>query len=248
MRLKRIVAAMLSLTMVCGAGTVVTDPPAFNVSTAYAEDENPFSGFDEGIFLCEEYSDHIRVKCITCNDSEIVIPEEIHGLPVTEVGTFMKTGYISSGNVEMVTSVVIPDTVTRIGDHAFDSWTSLESVKMSKNIKYIGQDAFYRTAISEIELPEGLETVEMAAFSHCENLKSVEIPDTVTEMGEYAFCYCSSLEKAVINGTSVVPYMFSHCTSLETATIGDNVTSIGECAFQYCEKLKDITIGSSVEK
>ena len=102
MRLKRIVAAMLSLTMVCGAGTVVTDHPAFNVSTAYAEDENPFSGFDEGIFRCEEYSDHIRVKCITCKDSEIVIPEEIHGLPVTEVGTFMKTSYISSGNVEMV--------------------------------------------------------------------------------------------------------------------------------------------------
>ena len=199
MRLKRIVAAMLSLTMVCGAGTVVTDHSAFNVSTAYAEDENPFSGFDEGIFLCEEYSDHIRVKCITCNDSEIVIPEEIHGLPVTEVGTFMKTGHISSGNVEMVTSVVIPDTVTRIGDHAFDSWTSLESVKMSKNIKYIGQDAFYRTAISEIELPEGLEEIGGYAFDgaplklvtspHKAKLGdgSCNLPSTVRTIGIGAF-------------------------------------------------------------
>ncbi len=185
---------------------------------------------------------------ITCTETDIVIPEEIHGLPVTEVGTFTKGSYTVSGDEKMVKSVVIPDTVTRIGDHAFDSWTSLESVKMSKNIKYIGQDAFYRTAISEIELPEGLETVEMAAFSHCENLKSVEIPDTVTEMGEYAFCYCSSMENAVINGQSVSPYMFAHCENLETVSIGDDVTSIGEFAFQNCEKLKDITIGSSVEK
>lgn len=65
--------------------------------------------------------------------------------------------------------------------------TSLMNMELATNVYEIGSFAFARSTIQNITLPEGLETIEYAAFYYCENLEDITIPDTVTYVGSKAF-------------------------------------------------------------
>lgn len=78
-----------------------------------------------------------------------------------------------------VTSIVIPDTVTRIRPSCFESCTSLTSVEIPNSVKYISQ----------------------SAFSHCTSLTTVTIPQSVISIGNYAFYYCTGLQSITCLGT-----------------------------------------------
>ena len=72
-----------------------------------------------------------------------------------------------------LTSVVIPDTVTSIGDYAFRNCNSLTSVVLSKSLLSIGQLAFEYCGISSITIPSTVQNIDFAAFYGCGNLSSV---------------------------------------------------------------------------
>ena len=88
----------------------------------------------------------------------------------------------------------------------------------------IGENAFQRTKIISVTLPEGLTSIGNYAFSRCTSLTSITIPASVTSIGEGAF---------------------SQCTSLTSITIPAGVTSIGNYAFNYCTGLTDITVAAN---
>ena len=118
------------------------------------------------------------------------------------------------------TSYTIPDSVTRIGDSAFEYCTRLTSVTIGKSVTSIGYNA----------------------FSDCTNLTSVTIPDSVTSIGEYAFSNCTSLTSVTIGNSVKYIYVgaFYICTSLTSVTIPDSITSIGDWAFGVCYELEDV--------
>ena len=117
-------------------------------------------------------------------------------------------------------SYTIPDSVTSIGDSAFDDCASLTSVTIGDSVTSIGYFAFFS----------------------CDNLTSVTIPDSVTSICSYAFDDCASLTSVTIpdSVTSIGNCAFSHCSSLTSVTIGDSVTSIGYDAFYECASLTDV--------
>ena len=121
-----------------------------------------------------------------------------------------------------LTSVTIPDSVTRISGGAFAHCTSLTSVTIPDSVTYIGD----------------------YAFSHCTSLTSVTIPDSVTYIGDYAFWECTSLTSVTIpdSVTSIGDGAFEGCTSLTSVTIPDSVTSIGGGAFEGCTSLTGIWV------
>ncbi len=126
-------------------------------------------------------------------------------------------------NGELVTDLVIPDSVTSIGDYAFRGCTGLTNITIPDSVTSIGADA----------------------FSSCTGLTSVTIPDSVTSIGNYAFAYCTGLKSVTIGNsvTSIGNYAFSNCTGLTSVTIPNSVTSIGSSAFSGCTGLKGVYIG-----
>ncbi|MCM1058238.1 MAG: leucine-rich repeat domain-containing protein [Firmicutes bacterium] len=99
--------------------------------------------------------------------------------------------------------LVLPDTLTRIGNGAFAFCESLISVDLSKTqITSIGTETFREcTSLTSIDLPDSLESIESYTFSTCKALTRIDLPDTVTSIGSYAFEDCESLTSINYAGT-----------------------------------------------
>ena len=112
-----------------------------------------------------------------------------------------------------LTSLEIPEGVTRVCASAFYGCISLTSVKIPSSMTSIGPEA----------------------FAGCDGLTSVDIPSSVVSIGERAFYGCWGLESVMISDgvKSIGEGAFSWCWGLSEATIPPSVTSIGEGAFDW---------------
>ncbi len=120
-------------------------------------------------------------------------------------------------NGSPVTDLIIPDSVTSIGNYAFDGCSSLTSVTIPNSVTSIGNYAFEGcSGLTSITIGSGVTSIGNFAFKNCSSLTSVTIPNSVTSIGHYAFYNCSSM-------TSI--------------TIGNGVISIGDYAFDGCSSL-----------
>ncbi len=105
-------------------------------------------------------------------DFEIVIPASYKGLPVMEIGDrAFESCYLME--------VIIPDSVTSIGD-----------------------GVFYQLAyLTEVVIPDSVISIEYYAFSSCDCLTEIIIPDSVTSIGNSAFEHCWRLTSITFKGT-----------------------------------------------
>ena len=148
-----------------------------------------------------------------------------------------------------LSSVVIPNSVTSIGKGTFWNCTFLSSIVIPNSVTSIEKQAFDGcTSLSSIVIPDSVTNIGERAFSSCTSLSSIVIPDSVTDIGESAFSSCTSLSGIVIpNSVKSIGYrMFSSCTSLSSIVIPNSVTSIGDSAFWDCTSLFSIIIPDSV--
>ena len=148
-----------------------------------------------------------------------------------------------------LTSLVIPDSVTNIGDYAFSGCSSLSSVVIPDRVTSIGDCAFENCfSLTGIVIPDSVTGIGKFAFDGCSSLSSVVIPDSVSCIGSGAFKNCSSLSSLVIPDcvTSIGNYAFAYCKSLTDIVIPNSVTSIGDNAFRHCSSLSSVVIPESV--
>ena len=126
-----------------------------------------------------------------------------------------------------ITTVVIEDGVTSIGEWAFYSCHSIESIELPDTLTNIGFRAFaYCHSLTEIQIPNGVTTIGDYAFSACTSLSLVEIPNTVTTIGKYAFTRCESLTEITFPAsvTSIGGYLFYKAGIQEVTFKGDAPT------------------------
>ena len=148
-----------------------------------------------------------------------------------------------------LTSLTIPNSVTSIGDRAFSSCRSLTSLMIPDSVTSIGDCAFsWCERLTSLTIPSSVTSIGDHTFWKCSSLTTLTIPNSVTFIGDSAFESCSSLTSLTIpNSVNSIGYRaFSDCSSLTVLTIPDSVTSIGASAFEVCSSLTSLTIPDSV--
>ena len=153
----------------------------------------------------------------------------------------------SDENTE-ITDLVIPNSVTSIGDFAFNGCSRLTSVTIPNSVTSIGNSAFNGcSGLTSVTIPNSVTTIGSNAFRECSGLTSVTIPNSVTSIGDHAFYFCSGLTSITIPNsvTSIGDYAFSGCSGLTSIEIPNSVTSIGGSAFSSCSGLTSVTINSN---
>jgi hypothetical protein len=143
-----------------------------------------------------------------------------------------------------LTTITIPNSVTSIGAYAFNGCTGLTSVTIPNSVTSIGSYAFLGcTGLTTLTIPNGVTTIGQKTFQNCTSLTSFTFATTssVTSIGEYAFKGCSNLTSITIPNslTSIASYAFGGF-GLTSITIPNTVTSIGSYAFFNCTSLATV--------
>ena len=204
-------------------------------------------------------SDAGAVSIYSCSQSvtEVVIPAEIDGKPVLTIESN------AFKHCDSLTSVTIPDGVTKIGSSAFYDCDALESVTIPASVAIVGDHAFYLCPSLKSVYIESIESwMEISFLNSLANplynkadlylngelVTDLIIPDGVKSVNYDAFSGCNSISSVTIpdSVTSIGSYAFYTCDSLESVTIGNGVTSIGILAFSHCKSLESVTLGRSV--
>ncbi len=177
------------------------------------------------------------------------------------------TKNISSGafsDCTKITTIEIPNSVTRIGDGAF-SRCGLTNVSIPDSVTSIGDCAFYRCgSLTSVTIPVGITSIGNEAFWYCSSLTSITIPNSVKSIDAGAFCNCSSLTNVYYLGSMAewCSIEFADCNSNPLFSGGaeiyvagekicelivpDGTMSIGNFAFNGCINLTSVTIPDSV--
>lgn len=176
---------------------------------------------------------------------DIVIPSTVtynaNNYTVTTIDSYAfnstKNGYINS--------VVIPNTVSYIGESAFAWQYYLKFINIPEGITSIEKNAFCGLGISNIILPSTLTYIGEMAFSRCRNLQSIIIPDNVSTIDQFAFDGCENLSIVQLpNNLHYIKQYAFNFTGLQQVYIPENVWILEDRAFAQAQ-LKKVTIASS---
>ena len=99
-----------------------------------------------------------------------------------------------------LTSVVIPENITRLEWGSFSHCSMLSNVELSENLILVGGFGFCSN-LTNIVIPEGPTEISSGAFQNCTSLTNVTIPKSVTKIGSGAFYYLPALINITYNGT-----------------------------------------------
>lgn len=107
--------------------------------------------------------------------------------------------------------------LTRISESAFEDCENLKSIVIPQSVTKIEQHAFSRSGLTAITIPKSVGTIELDAFYDCKNLKSVEISNGVHTIENYAFKNCSGLTSITLpSSLSTIGYQAFDGVDLST--------------------------------
>ncbi len=213
------------------------------------------------------------VSGYTGSATEIVIPNQYNGLPVTSIST---RGSFSPSPFSKCTHITLPNSLISICDYAFQSCSSLTSIIIPEGVTSIGSHAFSNcSSLISVDIPKSVTSIGSQAFNYCSSLTSIVIPDSVTSLGNFIFNGCNALQyniydnakylgnennpylvlmetihKDITNFTIhkdtqlIGPYAINGCANLTNIVLGGGIISIGPYAFSGCSNLTSITVAS----
>lgn len=160
----------------------------------------------------------------TTDTTDIVIPNTYRNKPVKEISPNAFSG-------TDITSVTIPESITKIGNSAFSSCQSLQIVN------YNAKDC------------EGFIENEIYPFWGSGNNLTVNIGNNVVKIPNYMFAdsYVKTLNATGTALKTIGDNAFRYCSKLTEVNLSNDITSIGENAFHNCERLTTVTIPNNIE-
>ncbi len=195
---------------------------------------------------------------LTADDTDINIPPKI---TVTNKDTNASTDYnvTAIGNAaffsnQTINTVKINDGVTDIGDDAF-AYTKVTDVDLSNNktLQNIGKQAFSSDQIKQVQLPDSVETIGDSAFSYNNALTSVTLPANLQSIGYQAFAGNTKLSSVdfskATNLQNIGEEAFATDAALTSVDLSQNnqLTTISKGAFIYDNGLTSVTLPDGLE-
>lgn len=199
------------------------------------------------------------------NETDMVIPGEYNGKPVTRIGE--KAFYRN----EILTNIKIPNSVTVIESSAFENCSKLTTAPLPRRLQYIGGSAFEECrSLKAVVMPNSVTYVGSRAFKDCWwmttlklsasltriepntfyelNITEIVIPPSVMFIGDSAFRGCHKITHLEIPNsvTEIGGSAFSGCSALTKITLPNNITGIPSSLFFGCKALTEIKIPDSV--
>ena len=117
------------------------------------------------------------------NATEVTIPSTIQGLPVQEIGDAAFAGWASHSPNTTLTTINLPDSITKIGAEAFQYCIALTTVTMPISLTSIGEGAFMEcTALTTVTFPASIGSIGAGAFYGCTALTTITIPASVARI------------------------------------------------------------------
>ena len=189
---------------------------------------------DNSAFTYVNHGDSIEITGFDNSVSDVVIPSEIEGLPVTTIST--GAFYLSA-----ITSIEVPDTVTSIGEMAFLGCTSLKTVKLSTGVAKIEKNAFGScSALQEVQVAK-----DNPNFSSLDGVLYSKAQDTLVIYPAAKTDAAYTIPGGV---TSVAMYAFSENPYLETIAIPNSLIKVGDSAFFNCKNLRSVSYNGTEEE
>lgn len=219
--------------------------------TSYLSSFSGLSGLKKVILNCNnvpgnetmQYSWYL-LDTKTANGLEFVIGKDVE--VATYFNLFEHHGSVNEFNT--VSTVTFEDGCkVRELDGTFRGFYNLTSVVLPESVKKVGKSTFEQCqSLESIDLSGVTELDTENLFTNCYSLKSVILPDNLTKIGPYMFSNCKSLVSLTIpqSVTVIGENAFSQC-AIETIVLPQNLTEIGTKAF-YISSLKEIFIPKSV--
>ena len=186
-------------------------------------------------------------------DTSIIIPDSIIIPGTHEVLPIRKINASAFAGCTNLSSIVIPDSITDIGNSAFADCTNLSSIVVPDSVTEIGDSAFSGcTNLSSITLSDSITSIGKHMFAKCKALTKITVPSKVKTIHWNAFDECSALAEVTLpDGIATIEGRAFHgCSQLRYIKIPNSVTEIGYYAFYGCKNLESIELpfaGNSAE-
>ncbi len=148
------------------------------------------------------------------NKIDFLLMDSKNGIP----DYYFQKEYGSSNETFPITQVLLPNTITELGEFAFDNQRTLSSITIPLNLTTIGSAAFMHTGLLDITIPDSVTNIDSSLFYNCYNLSAVTIGSGLTTISLQMFRNCTSLGEISIpsNVITIDNYAFSGDTSLQT--------------------------------
>lgn len=194
----------------------------------------------------------IRLLKYLGNETDLIVPATLQGLPVLEIGEYCFNSKLNS--------IKIPEGVLSINRNAFRYSVSINEITLPLSLTHIGNNAFNGTSLRRVFIGEnniGIQSSRLMniadyAFYNCTLLNAFTVPSACATIGNFAFS--SDLSKGRMTITNIEflgvamnyigKYAFAN-TNITTITLPDRLTTIGEGAFRNCNYLHSVFINDS---
>ena len=179
---------------------------------------------------------------------QLVIPGELEGYPVVEIGA-----YAVNENINITGDLVIPDSVKKIGNNAFENCTRLNgALTLPDELESIGEYAFSNCNFTgTLKIPSGITVLNNFVFHGCDFEGQLVLPEETTYIGDSAFSDCRNL-----TGDLVIPetvdfidgFAFMNCESIESVVIPASAGIVRARTFENCYRMKKAVVPKEITK
>lgn len=190
--------------------------------------------------------------CIPNGHIDITLPNEIIGMPVTEIGNDVFKDCTG------INSIITPDSIVNFPESfGIDDLVVIRSEAINPNYPWIDDILFNKDATNLIacrksklgsyNIPDSVTAVGSNAFDGCDRLTSISIPDSVLTAGDYVFSNCTNLENIFISDSIKKLNLgtFYGCNKLKVIDIPASITEICEQVFTECSELQFIFVSEN---